>query len=116
MSTPSPARSLTDSRTVELLVVSVADQARRVGAGQTQEVASDRLPTRTGGWLLVDASLLDAGADGRVKAIFAKVGVGSRGNWWPSCPAALRAQPRAGATVGTDGWFADASPPKAPSR
>jgi DNA-binding CsgD family transcriptional regulator len=155
-----------DGGSLPLLVVSVADEARRAAAGRTQEVASVRLPTRTGGWLLADASLLDGGAGGRVavmvhparepelasliveayglsrrerevtrlvlhgrstreiaddlhvsaytvqdhlKAIFAKVGVGSRRE--------LVAQvflqhyaPRleGGATVGSDGWFADA--------
>jgi hypothetical protein len=55
-----------DGASLPLLVVSVADKARRAAAGQTQEVASVRLPRRTGGWLLAAASLLDGGADGRV--------------------------------------------------
>lgn len=148
-----------------LIVVSVADKARRAAAGQTQEVASVRLPKRTGGWLHVHASVLDGELHGRVavmlqparepeiaglivdayglsrrerevtrlvlhglstremahdlhvspytvqdhlKAIFAKVGVGSR----RELVAQLFLQhyaPRleAGAAVGSDGWFAD---------
>jgi DNA-binding CsgD family transcriptional regulator len=58
--------STSDGAPLPLLVASVADQARRAAAGQTQQVASARLPRRTGGWLLVDASLLDGDADGRV--------------------------------------------------
>jgi DNA-binding CsgD family transcriptional regulator len=158
--------STSDGVALPLLVVSVADQARRAAAGQTEEVASVRLPRRTGGWLLMDASLLDGGAEGRVavmvhparepelagliaeaygltrrerevtrlvlhgrstreiagdlhvsgytvqdhlKAVFAKVGVGSR----RELVAQLFRQhyaPRLerGATVGSDGWFADA--------
>jgi DNA-binding CsgD family transcriptional regulator len=157
--------STRDGAALPLLVVSVADRARRAAAGQTREVASVRLPRRSGGWLLVDASLLDGGADGRVavllhparepelasliveayglsrrerevtrlvlhgrstreiaedlhvsgytvqdhlKAIFTKVGVSSR----RELVAQLFLQhyaPRlqSGATVGTDGWFAD---------
>jgi DNA-binding CsgD family transcriptional regulator len=157
--------STSDGGPLPLLVASVADQARRAAAGQTEEVASVRLPRRTGGWLLADASLLDGDADGRVavmvhparrtelaglivaayglsrrerevtrlvlhgrstrqiadelhvsaytvqdhlKAIFAKVGVASR----RELVAQLFLQhyaPRLqrGATVGTDGWFAD---------
>jgi DNA-binding CsgD family transcriptional regulator len=58
--------STNDAAPLPLLVVSIADQARRAAAGQTEEVASVRLPRRSGGWLLVDASLLDGGAGGRV--------------------------------------------------
>jgi DNA-binding CsgD family transcriptional regulator len=157
--------STSDGPALPLLMVSVADKARRAAAGQTEEVASVRLPRRTGGWLLVDASLLDAGADGRVavmvhparepelaslivqayglsrrerevtclvlhgrstreiaddlhvsaytvqdhlKAIFAKVGVSSRRElvaqlFLQHCAPRLEG----GATVGSDGWFAD---------
>jgi DNA-binding CsgD family transcriptional regulator len=42
-----------------LTVVSVAQQARRVGAGASDEVATARLPARSGGWLRLDASLLE---------------------------------------------------------
>ena len=42
-----------------LTVVSVAQVARRVGAGASDEVATARLPARSGGWLLLDASLLE---------------------------------------------------------
>jgi DNA-binding CsgD family transcriptional regulator len=58
--------STSDGAPLPLLVASVADQARRAAAGQTQQVASVRSPRRTGGWLLLDASLLDGDADGRV--------------------------------------------------
>jgi DNA-binding CsgD family transcriptional regulator len=54
---------------VPLTVLSVAHVARRAGAGETEEVASVRLPRRTGGWLRVDASLLDGEASGRVAII-----------------------------------------------
>jgi DNA-binding CsgD family transcriptional regulator len=165
--------STSDGAPLPLLVASVADQARRAAAGQTEQVASARVPKRSGGWLLVDASLLDGGTDGRVavmvhparqpelasliaeayglskrerevtrlvlhgrstreiagdlhvsaytvqdhlKAIFAKVGVGSR----RELVAQLFLQhyaPRlqSGATVGTDGWFADASSAERPA-
>ena len=164
--------STSDGAALPLLVVSVADQARRAAAGQTQEVASVRLPRRTGGWLLVDASLLDADADGRVavmvhparepeiasliveayglsrrerevtrlvlqgrstreiadelhvsaytvqdhlKAVFVKVGVGSR----RELVAQLFLQhyaPRleGGATIGSDGWFTGSSGDRGP--
>ncbi|HET9085394.1 MAG TPA: helix-turn-helix transcriptional regulator [Candidatus Limnocylindrales bacterium] len=42
-----------------LTVVSVAQQARRVAAGMTDELATARLPSRSGGWLRLDASLLE---------------------------------------------------------
>jgi DNA-binding CsgD family transcriptional regulator len=54
---------------VPLTVVSVAQQARRAAGGTTDEVAGVRLPTRTGGWLRMDASLLDGHARGRVAVI-----------------------------------------------
>jgi DNA-binding CsgD family transcriptional regulator len=164
--------STSDGAPLPLLVASVADQARRAAVGQTEQVASARLPRRSGGWLLVDASLLDGG-DGRVavmvyparqpelasliaeayglsrreravtrlvlhgrstreiaedlhvsaytvqdhlKAIFAKVGVGSRRELVAQLflqHYAPRLQARA--EVGTDGWFADASAAERPA-
>jgi DNA-binding CsgD family transcriptional regulator len=58
--------STSDGAVLPLLVASVAEQARRAAAGQIEQVASVRLPRRSGGWLLVDASPLDADTDGRV--------------------------------------------------
>lgn len=52
-----------------LTVVSVAQQARRSAGGGTDEIAGARLPTRTGGWLRMDASLLDDDVRGRVAVI-----------------------------------------------
>jgi DNA-binding CsgD family transcriptional regulator len=54
---------------VPLTVVSVAEQARLAAAGLTHEPATVRLPRRSGGWLRLDASLLDAQEDGRVAVI-----------------------------------------------
>lgn len=42
-----------------LTVASVAHQARRVGAGVSDEVATARLPSRSGGWLRLDGSVLE---------------------------------------------------------
>ena len=61
--------STTDSAAVPLTVTSVAHQARRGGSGQSEDVASARLPRRTGGWLRIDASLLDDSGRGRVAVI-----------------------------------------------
>jgi len=58
--------SMGESGALPLIVVSVADKARRAGSGQTEEVASARVPRRTGGWLRFHASLLDGAAHGRV--------------------------------------------------
>jgi DNA-binding CsgD family transcriptional regulator len=44
-----------------LTIVSVAQQARRVASGETTELATARLPSRSGGWLRLDASLLEGG-------------------------------------------------------
>jgi DNA-binding CsgD family transcriptional regulator len=55
-----------DSSALPLIVVSVADMARRAGAGQTEQVAGARVPRKSGGWLLLHASLLDGEAQGRV--------------------------------------------------
>lgn len=51
---------------IPLVVASVAHQARRAGAGRSDELASVRVPRRSGGWLRLDASLLE---DGRRVAI-----------------------------------------------
>jgi DNA-binding CsgD family transcriptional regulator len=51
---------------VPLTVVSVANIARRAHAGLTEEVANVRLPKRSGGWLLLHASVLEGGDPGRV--------------------------------------------------
>ena len=42
-----------------LTVVSVAQQARRVASGVSDELATARLPSRSGGWLRLDASVLE---------------------------------------------------------
>jgi DNA-binding CsgD family transcriptional regulator len=47
---------------VPLVLASVAHQARRAGAGQSDELASVRVPRRSGGWLRLDASLLEDGS------------------------------------------------------
>jgi DNA-binding CsgD family transcriptional regulator len=52
-----------------LTVTSVAHIARRAAAGQTDEVATVRLPRRSGGWLRMDASLLDGPDQSRVAVI-----------------------------------------------
>jgi DNA-binding CsgD family transcriptional regulator len=54
-----------DAGAVPLILVTLASVARRAGAGQTEDVARARLPTRSGGLLLVHASVLD-GPDDRV--------------------------------------------------
>lgn len=54
------------SAAVPLIVMTVADQARRAGAGTTDDVATARVPTRTGRWLLLHAFLLDGAQQGRV--------------------------------------------------
>jgi DNA-binding CsgD family transcriptional regulator len=55
---------------VPLTVVSVAQQARRSNTdAYAGEIAGVRLPMRTGGWLRMDASLLDDDARGRVAVI-----------------------------------------------
>lgn len=57
------------SDSVPMTVVSVAQQARLAADGKTDEIAGVRLPTRTRGWLRMDASLLDDDARGRVAVI-----------------------------------------------
>jgi DNA-binding CsgD family transcriptional regulator len=44
---------------VPLVLASVAHQARRAGAGRSDELATVRVPRRSGGWLRLDASLTD---------------------------------------------------------
>jgi DNA-binding CsgD family transcriptional regulator len=53
--------STTATDDVPLILASVANQARRAGAGQSDELASVRVPRRSGGWLRLDASLLEDG-------------------------------------------------------
>ena len=55
-----------DSSALPLIVVSVADKARKVVDGKTDEVAKVPVPRRTGGWLLMHASLLGDDPDGHV--------------------------------------------------
>jgi DNA-binding CsgD family transcriptional regulator len=55
-----------NSATLPLIVLSVADKARRAGMGQTEEVATARVPRKSGGWLQLHASLLDEAQRGRV--------------------------------------------------
>jgi DNA-binding CsgD family transcriptional regulator len=42
-------------------IASVAQQARRVARGASDELATARLPARSGGWLRLDGSLLEGG-------------------------------------------------------
>jgi DNA-binding CsgD family transcriptional regulator len=51
---------------IPMVVATVANQARRAGAGRSDELASVRVPRRSGGWLRLDASLLE---DGRRVAV-----------------------------------------------
>ena len=46
---------------VPLVVASVAHEARRAGIGRADALASVRVPRRSGGWLRLDASLLEDG-------------------------------------------------------
>jgi DNA-binding CsgD family transcriptional regulator len=55
--------------TTPLTIVSVAQVARRAAAGHSDETATVRLPRRTGGWMRLDASLLDGGEQGQVAVI-----------------------------------------------
>jgi len=52
-----------------LTLTSLAHQARLADAGQNHEVATVRIPRRSGGWLRMDASMLDDKKDGRVAII-----------------------------------------------
>lgn len=74
--TPTARRWLTEledataaSAPVPLVVTSVAHRARASGTGMAHELASSRVPRRGGGWLRIDASLLDADPSGRVAII-----------------------------------------------
>jgi DNA-binding CsgD family transcriptional regulator len=55
-----------DSSALPLIVVSLAAKARRAVDGKTDEVAKVRVPRRTGGWLLMHASVLADEPDGPV--------------------------------------------------
>lgn len=57
------------STPVPLIVASVAHRARATVTGVTDELASSLVPRRGGGWLRIDASLLDADPGGRVAVI-----------------------------------------------
>ena len=61
--------SFGDSADVPITVLSVAHQARRAASGETEDVATVRLPRRLGGWLRLDASLLDPETHDRVAVI-----------------------------------------------
>jgi DNA-binding CsgD family transcriptional regulator len=61
--------STTTSGVSPLPMSGVAHQARRAAAGQTDEVATVRMPRRSGGWLRMDASMLDGPEPGRVAVI-----------------------------------------------
>lgn len=54
------------SSVLPLIVASIADKARRAADGKTDEVAKVRVPRRTGGWLLMHASLLGDDPGGQV--------------------------------------------------
>lgn len=49
-----------------MIVVGIAARARRAATGRSEEVARARLPRKTGGWLQLDASLLEGEPPGRV--------------------------------------------------
>ena len=55
-----------DSSALPLIVSSVAGKARQALDGRIEEVAKARVPRRTGGWLLMHASLLGDDPDGPV--------------------------------------------------
>jgi DNA-binding CsgD family transcriptional regulator len=55
--------------TTPLTIASVAEVARRAAAGHSAETATVRLPRRSGGWMRLDASLLDRGQQGQVAVI-----------------------------------------------
>ncbi|HEY6569011.1 MAG TPA: LuxR C-terminal-related transcriptional regulator [Candidatus Limnocylindrales bacterium] len=61
--------STLDGAVVPMTVMLVAQDARGAGAGRSDSAASVRLPRRSGGWLRVDASLLDGEPAGRVAVI-----------------------------------------------
>lgn len=55
-----------ETAALPLIVVSLADKARKVAIGEADEVAKVRIPRRTGGWLLMHAALLGDDPDGPV--------------------------------------------------
>ena len=57
------------SMPVPLIVTSVAHRARAAMSGAADEMASSLVPRRGGGWLRIDASVLDADPGGRVAVI-----------------------------------------------
>lgn len=57
-----------------VVVACVAGMARSVAQGDSEQIASARLPRRSGGWLRLHASLLDGDASGRVAVIVAPAG------------------------------------------
>jgi DNA-binding CsgD family transcriptional regulator len=61
--------STASAGTTPLTVASVAQVARRAAAGHSDETATVRLPRRTGGWMRLDASLLDRAKEGQVAVI-----------------------------------------------
>jgi len=61
--------STRESAAVPLVLASVAHKARLAAAGRTDEVASVRMPRRSGGWLRLDASMFDELDAGRVAII-----------------------------------------------
>jgi DNA-binding CsgD family transcriptional regulator len=74
--TPAASRWLDDvvdstagSDAVPLTIVSIAQQARRSADGVSDQLASVRVPRRSGGWIGLDASLLDRDERGRVAII-----------------------------------------------
>jgi DNA-binding CsgD family transcriptional regulator len=54
------------SADLPLLLIALAEQARRASIGDTTEVAGTRVPTRDGGWILVHGSVLPGPSPGRV--------------------------------------------------
>lgn len=57
------------STPVPLIVTSVAHRARAAVRGMDHDLASSRVPRRGGGWLRIDASVLDTDPDDRVAII-----------------------------------------------
>ena len=78
---------------VPLTVCSVAQQARRVARGATVEIAGARLPTRSGGWIRMDASLLDDDPGGRVAVIISPAREPRSPAW---SPRSMGCRPRSG--------------------
>jgi DNA-binding CsgD family transcriptional regulator len=55
-----------DNAPIPLVVMSLADKARQAFDGTSDEVASIRVPRKSGGWLLMHAALLEGNAQGSV--------------------------------------------------